>query len=100
MAEQTAHHLREYETIFLVKPDLTDEGVDKLKDREIGRALCREKVYIAKYYIYGIGHYNPSGNHFCAFSLKDTVLSWLDPKPVTYRGDNTARAALLASRLA
>ena len=25
--------LREYETVFLVKPDLTDENVDKVKDR-------------------------------------------------------------------
>ena len=31
--QSTAHHLREYETIFLVKPDLTDEGVDRVKDR-------------------------------------------------------------------
>ncbi len=33
MAETHKAHLREYETIFLVKPDLTDDGVDKIKDR-------------------------------------------------------------------
>lgn len=33
MANTQAKHLREYETIFLVTPDLTDDAVDKLKDR-------------------------------------------------------------------
>lgn len=32
-AAKTAAKLREYETVFLVKPDLTDENVDKVKDR-------------------------------------------------------------------
>ena len=37
MAEtQAATRLREYETIFLVKPDLTDDSVDKLKERVRG----------------------------------------------------------------
>ena len=35
--------------------------------------------------IYFIGHYNPRGNHFFAYSIKDTVVKWLDPKPITYR---------------
>lgn len=35
--------------------------------------------------LYFIGHYNPRGNHFFAYSIKDTVVSWLDPKPVPYR---------------
>jgi hypothetical protein len=34
---------------------------------------------------YFVGHYNPSGNHFFAFAIKDTVVDWLDPKPITYR---------------
>lgn len=33
---------------------------------------------------YFIGHYNPSGNHFFAYALKDRIVEWLDPKPVTY----------------
>lgn len=36
---------------------------------------------------YFIGHYSPSGNHFFAFSLKDKVVNWLDPKPRTYKTD-------------
>ena len=26
-----------------------------------------------------------AGNHFFAYSIKDTVVKWLDPKPITYR---------------
>ena len=36
---------------------------------------------------YWIGHYSPAGNHFFAYSLKDLVGDWLDPKPITYRGE-------------
>jgi len=31
------------------------------------------------------GHYSPAGNHFYAFSVKDEVVDWLDPKPPAYR---------------
>jgi len=34
---------------------------------------------------YFIGHYNPAGNHFFAYSLKTKMVEWLDPKPVTYK---------------
>jgi hypothetical protein len=34
---------------------------------------------------YLIGHYNPAGNHFFAFSIKDKVVQWLDPKPTPYQ---------------
>jgi hypothetical protein len=42
---------------------------------------------------YFIGHYNPSGNHFFAYALKDHVVDWLDPKPITYQegGDRLMR---------
>ena len=32
-----------------------------------------------------IGHYNPRGNHFFAYSIKGQVVDWLDPRPITYR---------------
>ena len=34
---------------------------------------------------YFIGHYNPAGNHFFAYSIKQKVVDWLDPKPITYQ---------------
>ena len=41
--------------------------------------------YMKRYFI---GHYNPAGNHFFAFSIKDTIVKWLDPKPITYRNES------------
>jgi hypothetical protein len=37
--------------------------------------------YVNRYYI---GHYNPLGNHFFAFAIKQAMVAWLDPKPPTY----------------
>ena len=34
---------------------------------------------------YFIGHYNPAGNHFFAYSIKDRIVGWLDPEPITYQ---------------
>jgi hypothetical protein len=42
------------------------------------------KAYVDRYYM---GHYNPKGNHFFAFAIKDELLRWLDPKPPAYRTD-------------
>jgi small subunit ribosomal protein S6 len=36
MAEAAPRALREYETVFLLKPDLTDENVDKVKEKVRG----------------------------------------------------------------
>ena len=33
---------------------------------------------------YWIGHYNPLGNHFTAFALKNKLVEMLDPKPAPY----------------
>lgn len=46
---------------------------------------CSPTAYLQRYYI---GHYNPSGNHFFAFAIKDGVVDWLDPKPPAYAGDS------------
>jgi len=37
--------------------------------------------YLDRYYI---GHYNPSGNFFCAMAMKQKLVDFLEPKPVTY----------------
>lgn len=43
---------------------------------------CSPEEYAHRYYI---GHYNPAGNHFFAFAVKDAIVEWLTPKPPTYR---------------
>jgi hypothetical protein len=42
--------------------------------------------YMERYFI---GHYKPAGNHFFAYSIKDTIVNWLDPKPITYQPDDS-----------
>jgi hypothetical protein len=41
--------------------------------------------YLSPYMVNGDGHYNPRGNHFFAYALKDTLLELLDPKPLPYQ---------------
>ena len=43
--------------------------------------------YMARYHI---GHYNPTGNHFFAHSIKNPIVEWLSPKPITYRDSENA----------
>jgi small subunit ribosomal protein S6 len=53
MAEtQAAKRLREYETIFLVKPDLTDDNVDKLEERVRG-IVGREGGKVLRFTVWG-----------------------------------------------
>jgi hypothetical protein len=39
-------------------------------------------AYLTRYFI---GHYNPSGNFFCAHAVRDKVVEFPDPKPDPYR---------------
>ncbi|NJN27850.1 MAG: hypothetical protein HC819_18700 [Cyclobacteriaceae bacterium] len=71
------------------------EIVDYLKSNEINyfdMNLVHVEDYksfnlsVEDYYKrYFIGHYNPSGNHFFAYSIKPKIVEWLNPKPITYR---------------
>jgi small subunit ribosomal protein S6 len=51
-AKSAQHLLREYETIFLVKPDLTDENVDRVKERVRG-IVGREGGKVIKFTVWG-----------------------------------------------
>ena len=35
------------------------------------------------------GHYTPSGNHFFAYAIRNTLVDWLNPKPITYQQDDS-----------
>ena len=51
-AVKSAAKLREYETVFLVKPDLTDDTVDKVKDRVRG-IVNRDGGKLLRFTIWG-----------------------------------------------
>jgi len=47
--------------------------------------------YLGRYFVQAAGaavfeHYTPTGNHFFAFSVKDEIVNWLNPKPPAYAG--------------
>ncbi len=50
--------------------------------------------YLKRYFIGGSGHYNPLGNHFFAFAMKNQLVHWLDPKPATYLDGGIASAGM------
>lgn len=51
-ASNAANRLREYETVFLIKPDLTDENVDKVKERVRG-IVTRDGGKFLRFTIWG-----------------------------------------------
>ena len=48
---------------------------------DYGKYKISVKDYLQQYFI---GHYNPRGNLFCAYALKDKLVEMLDPKPLPY----------------
>ena len=50
--------------------------------KDFGVFSCSPEQYTDRYFI---DHYNPQGNHFFGFAIKDAVVEWLDPAPPTYR---------------
>ena len=69
--------------------------VDTLqKHMEDFKCFCMSvQQYVKRYYI---GHYNPMGNHFFAFAVKDAIVDWLDPKPMAYRKGGESYTSLVA----
>jgi hypothetical protein len=63
-------------------------AVHQREHEEIGGSYSE---YMSRYQVGGDGHYNPRGNHFFAYSIKDSLLELLDPKPISYqdRGSET-----------
>jgi len=67
---------------YLVKEKFDCFDMNEVHLRDFKRYSVPFDEYLKLYFI---GHYNPRGNHFFAYSIKDTLVRWLDPKPMTYR---------------
>jgi len=75
---------------------LVKENFDYVDMNEIFLAKFRKSnlsaaEFMKDYLVNGAGHFNPMGNHFLAYSMKDKVVAMIDPKPVPYQQPN-ARA--------
>ena len=67
---------------FLAKSNIPYVNTVEKHINEFKQFRTDAKAYVDRYYI---GHYNPQGNHFFAYAIKDELLNWLDPKPPAYR---------------
>ena len=70
---------------YLVKQKLEYFDMTVVHLRECRKSKLSREEYISPYEVGGSGHYNPEGNNFFAYSIKDTVVKWLDPKPMTHQ---------------
>jgi hypothetical protein len=67
---------------YLVREKFNYFDMNEVHLRDFKKFNLPYEEYLKQYFI---GHYSPRGNHFFAYSIKDTVVKWLDPKPITYR---------------
>ena len=72
---------------YLVKRkfDYFDMNAVSLQDYQKAKSALSYAEYEKQYQVNGFGHYNALGNHRFAYSIKDTVVKWLDPKPIPYQ---------------
>jgi hypothetical protein len=71
---------------FLERNGLRYFDMNRVHARDYQSFRLSVDDYLARYLI---GHYSPAGNHFFAFALKDALVDWLDPRPITYQGDES-----------
>lgn len=74
--QEIVDHLRKNDFLYF---DMNEVHVEDFKNFNIPLEDYRKRYFI--------GHYSPAGNHFFAFSIKDEIVPWLDPPPITYQQD-------------
>ena len=67
---------------FLKKNNLPYIDLMTLHAEDYAQYNMEIKAYLNKYFI---GHYNPLGNFFCAYAIKDRLVDMLNPKPHPYQ---------------
>ncbi len=67
------------------KFDYFDMNGFSLREYQNAKTALSYGDYEKQYQVNGFGHYNPLGNHRFAYSIKDTIVKWLDPKPIPYQ---------------
>lgn len=70
---------------YLLKERFLFVDMNEVFLRGVNHSKLSPAEYLKPYLVNGRGHFNPSGNHFIAYSLKDAVVAWLEPKPLPYQ---------------
>jgi len=73
---------------FMNKKNLNYVDVMEAHLDDYAKYKIKPEEYLQQYYI---GHYNPRGNFFLAWALKDKLVETLNPKPVAYLGLTPAK---------
>ena len=79
---------------YLIREKFNYFDMNEVQLRDFQKYNLPYEDYLKQYFI---GHYNPRGNHFFAYSIKDKVVQWLDPKPITYRKATRQRSTSKAT---
>jgi len=66
---------------YLARETFNYFDMNEVQLRDFKNYRISYQDYMKQYFV---GHYNPRGNHFFAYSIKDKVVEWLDPKPISY----------------
>jgi hypothetical protein len=75
---------------YLVKEKFDYFDMNEIHLQDYRKSHLTFDEYMSRYFIVSpvdsraYGHYSPRGNHFFAYSIKDKMVEWLDPKPLTY----------------
>jgi hypothetical protein len=67
---------------YLIREKFLYFDMNEVQLRDFQKSKLPYQDYLKQYFI---GHYNPRGNHFFAYAIKDDVVRWLTPKPITYQ---------------
>lgn len=82
---QLMHHKSRYDreiVEYLQEKQLRYFDMNLLHAEDYKDFIVSIEDYLKRYFI---GHYSPAGNHFFAYSIKDKIVEWLEPGPVTYQ---------------
>ena len=67
--------------------DFLLKAVEDYKAFNVSTEKFIDRFYIERAGAQVFGHYNPYGNFWFAFSLREELINWLNPKPPAYRED-------------
>ena len=65
--------------------DTLSKAADEHRQFKVSAAEYLQRFYIPRAGAQVFGHYNPYGNFWFAFAIKDELVRWLDPGPPAYR---------------
>ena len=84
MKERGTREDREF-VDYLVKEKVDFVDMNEIFLNGLRKSNLSAPEYMAPHLVNGVGHFNPKGNHFIAYSMKDKVVELLDPKPIPYQ---------------